>query len=57
MRNRNASNNNSNSNSSDDEFIKPADSLCYDMDCRFFGREHKHVITSNGEYVKYIIHK
>lgn len=33
------------------------DTLCYDIECRYHGREHKHVRTNDGEYIKYIVPK
>lgn len=33
------------------------DDVCRSHDCRYGPKEHYHVVTSNGSYVKFIVRK
>lgn len=39
---------------------KREDSVCYNMDCNFnqpFLRPHRHYMTNDGSYVRYVVEK
>lgn len=33
------------------------DNFCTDSDCYYGVKKHKHIVTSNGSYVKFIVEK